>query len=287
MRNDKSKNSGGGLLKIITSPGASVVMFLLAAGLLLFAGIGVARAALTYFSDTYTSRYGMYDIGVSLLESAKEDGDYEIVSYRNYKWKEQDGSWDEATGRLLDTTWPVRKDKDGNTITDEDGKALKETLKIGKAYPEYLKVRNTGNINQFVRVSLYKYWTDAEGNKTTALAPGAVTVQLANSDSWLLDKAASTDERTVVYYNKLLDVNKDTVPLTQSVTVDKMVAKKITQSVKKSEDGQTITTTYDYDGYGFVIEAVVDAVQEHNAQDAIVSAWGRNVTVSGKTLSLK
>ena len=36
----------------------------------------------------------------------------------------------------------------------------------------------------------------------------------------------------------------------------------------------TITTTYEYDGASFVLEATVDAVQTHNAEDAIKSAWG-------------
>jgi hypothetical protein len=53
-----------------------------------------------------------------------------------------------------------------------------------------------------------------------------------------------------------------------------------------SDDGKTITTSYDYDGWQFCIEAAVDAVQDHNAEDAIKSAWGRDVTISGGTLQL-
>ena len=37
--------------------------------------------------------------------------------------------------------------------------------------------------------------------------------------------------------------------------------------------------TYDYDGASFVVEAEVDAVQTHNAQSAIKSAWGVDVEV--------
>ena len=41
------------------------------------------------------------------------------------------------------------------------------------------------------------------------------------------------------------------------------------------------------DGVTFNLEAHVDAVQTHNAQDAIKSAWGVNVNVSSDgTLSL-
>ena len=35
-----------------------------------------------------------------------------------------------------------------------------------------------------------------------------------------------------------------------------------------------------YDGYSFQVEAEVDAVQTHNAQDAIKSAWGVDVDVA-------
>lgn len=48
----------------------------------------------------------------------------------------------------------------------------------------------------------------------------------------------------------------------------------------------TITVTYEYDGARFCIEAKVDGVQEHNAQDAIWSAWGRRVTIDNGVLSL-
>ena len=41
----------------------------------------------------------------------------------------------------------------------------------------------------------------------------------------------------------------------------------------------TVTTVYEYDGAMFVLEAEVDAVQTHNAADAIRSAWGVEVTL--------
>mgnify|MGYP000974468329 CR=1 FL=1 len=56
-----------------------------------------------------------------------------------------------------------------------------------------------------------------------------------------------------------------------------------------SEDGKTITYTYKYNGYTFHIDAEVDAVQTHNAKDAIKSAWGVDVNVSDDetTMSLQ
>ena len=57
----------------------------------------------------------------------------------------------------------------------------------------------------------------------------------------------------------------------------------------KVTEGNTIRYVYDYSGYSFTLDAEVDAVQTHNAQDAIKSAWGVDVNISadGQSLSLQ
>lgn len=69
--------------------------------------------------------------------------------------------------------------------------------------------------------------------------------------------------------------------LSNTLTIDKSIATKVTQDVKEEDGYKTITTTYAYDGYNFQLEAEADAVQTHNAQDAIKSAWGVDVDVDG------
>jgi hypothetical protein len=240
--------------KTLTAPAVTMVVFLLAVGLLLFSTVGGARAALTYYSENYTTRVQVYDIGVSLQENGQ------VVA----------GQYD-GTGTLLTDLLP-------------EG----ESLKLGVTYPEVLTVQNTGTIDQYVRVNLYKYWTDADGNKVQNLSPDLIDLALDNLDSdWLVDEDASTPERTVLYYNKVLTVGEVSPALTQSLTISSMVGTKVTQSTTTTEDGYTtITTVYDYDGYRFNVEAKVDAVQEHNAEDAIWSAWGRQVSVTDGILSL-
>ena len=50
----------------------------------------------------------------------------------------------------------------------------------------------------------------------------------------------------------------------------------------------TITYEYEYDGYMAHIDAEVDAVQTHNAKDAIKSAWGVDVNIAADgALSLR
>ena len=44
---------------------------------------------------------------------------------------------------------------------------------------------------------------------------------------------------------------------------------------------------YEYDNYKFIVDVEVDAVQTHNAKDAIKSAWGVDATIeNGKIVSL-
>lgn len=261
----------GKIKRFITSPAGTLAAFALAAVLLLGSSIGGARAALTYYSNTYSSRVRMDDIGVSLLENGTK------ISWRDYDSK-GDGSWNEATGVLLEHMLP-------------EG----EQFKIGKTYEEKLSAANSGTINQYVRVSLYKYWLDKDGNKVQELDPDTIKVELDNAGDggvWLVDQDAATPERTVLYHSKLLEAGQETAPFTKSLTVDNAIVTDVSQKTETvNKDGKTytkITTTYSYNGAQFCMEAVVDAVQEHNAEDAILSAWGREVTISPDgTLSLK
>ena len=174
-----------------------------------------------------------------------------------------------------------------------------EVFVPGKAYTEEISCANTGTIDEYVRITIYKYWTDPEGNKvltkdkesgltTQELTPELIRFTFPNEDCWILDSenSAETEERQIYYYNKLLKAGTDTkdTPLTGTLTIDESVTRSVSKVI--SDGGKTITTSYDYDGWKFCVEATVDAVQDHNAEDAIRSAWGRDVTVSDGTLSL-
>ena len=250
--------------ELLKSPAVNITIFVLVVVLLLFSSVGGARAALTYVSEYYSTRVQMYDIGVTLEENGK------AVSKRDYNSK-SNGSWDEETGELL--TNMLGKDED---------------LKIGKTYQEELTVKNSGTIDQYVRVSIYRYWLDKDGNKMQELSPELIDLNLVNSSDWVVDKDASTSERTVLYYTKLLKAGKSSSPLSDTLAIDNMIATKVSQTTETNANGlKTITTTYDYDGVTFNLEAKVDAVQDHNAEDAIWSAWGRKVAISNNTLRLK
>ena len=151
MKQRKQKKRLKAASRIVT-----VALFVVAVAMLLGGSIGGTRAALTYYSETYTSRIQMYDIGVSLVENDRE------VSWRDYS-SAGDGTWNEQTGVLLENMIP-------------EG----EKLTLGKKYTEELKVRNTGTINEYVRVSIYKYWLDPKGVKMRDLSPDLIDEKVAS-----------------------------------------------------------------------------------------------------------
>lgn len=249
----------------IAPPIVTVALFIVAVALLLGSSIGGTRAALTYYSETYSSRIQMYDIGITLLENGKE------ISWRNYS-SAGDGTWEVGPGKLL-----------------ENMLAEGEAVTLGKKYREELNVRNTGTINEYVRVSIYKYWLDTKGDKLRDLSPDLIKLNLVNlGTDWIEDEEASTTERTVLYYNKLLYAEgqgpSESPLFADSLIIDDSIAKKVSQETTTKDGYTTIVTTYDYDGVSFQIEVEVDAVQEHNAEDAIWSAWGKRVTVDNGIL---
>ncbi|MBU3878367.1 hypothetical protein HGO97_021420 [Faecalicatena sp. AGMB00832] len=230
------------------SRGQKTTIALLAAAGILLAGsaVGSTRAALSYYSDNYTANLAVSEIGVALVENGKETSDALLADM-------------------------VGKD---------------EKVIPGREYKEELTVKNTGEIDQYVRVSIAKSWMK-DGQKVTSLSPDLILLDLIGN-GWIEDKGASTKERTVLYYSRPL-AGGETAPIfADTIKIDGAVASKASKETVKSENGYTtVTTTYRYDGVTFNLEAHVDAVQTHNAQDAIKSAWGVNVNVSSDgTLSL-
>lgn len=236
-------------------------LVLTAAALLLVGStVGSTRAALTYYSENYSAQMNMQSIGVSLLENDK------VVSSRDY---------------VSNNEW--KGTSQGTLLTNLLGKD--ETFTPGKKYNEAISVKNSGTIDTFVRVIITKSWQDEEGNKNTTLSPDLIELNFLTDNGWQIAKDQSTTERTVLYYTKAVAAGDSTPALSDTIRIKPSIAKDVTKHV----DGNTITYTYKYNGYTFHIDAEVDAVQTHNAKDAIKSAWGVDVNVSDNetTMSLQ
>lgn len=259
--------------KNMKMPKSTLALLVVAIGLLLFTTIGGARAALTYYSETYSSQFNMRHIGITLLENG------EPVSARNYNVNQSDN---------LEGNWQYS----GDGILLANLLAEGEDLILGHTYDEKLSVKNTsseGNengIDEYVRVTVRRYWLDAEGKKATDLSPELIEVHFTDTD-WILDEASHTEERDVLYYKHILPVNEEALtPFVDTLRISDKVPYTVRQETSKDENGKTvITTIYKYDGYQFVLEAEADGVQTHNAKDAIRSAWGVEVTLSGDEIT--
>ncbi len=179
------------------------------------------------------------------------------------------------------TLWENGEDvSDGTLLLD-----LKGVANPGMTYNENISVKNSSTTaDEFVRLVVRKYWTDTDGNKDTTLDPNWIELDLA-SDSWKL--VERTDEMSYYYCTNQLSPG-DESQVFKAVRINRAIADEVTKESKSVDGGTVWTYKYKYDGYVFNVEAEAQAVQTHNANDAIKSIWGvDNVTASGNSLSVK
>ena len=225
---------------VLRSPVTIAVLFVLAIGLLGVGTVGAVQAAPRIQSNDYRAEVVLTNIETALTEN---------------------GTIVEGDDTLLKSLVPAG-----------------EKFAVGKTYDEVLAVRNVGTIDEFVRVTVSLYWEDADG-KLVDLDPSLIQLHFVEGDGWTIDKAASTPERTVLYYRNpdpdgdgSIAPGEDTTPFADKLAIDAKVLTEVT----KTSDGEV----YDYskdNGVRFRISAVADAVQTHNGQDAMTGAWGRTV----------
>lgn len=242
------------------------ILFVAAGILLTMSTVGSTSAALTYYSENYTAQMETYDIGVTLVETSAQGT--KDISSRDYTGGNDE--WKQTEGVLLE-----------DMLKESDGK-----LVLGKNYTEALSVKNSGNIDEYVRVRIYRSWTKEDGTKETTLAPDLIVLNMTGN-GWLIDEAATTKERMVFYWPRILREGETTPALFDALKIDTSVASKVTKNTVTEGNRTTVTTTFNYDDVRFNLEAEVDAVQTHNAEDAIKSAWGIEVNIAKDgTLSL-
>ncbi len=220
----------------------TLLLFGLAIGLLLFSTIGSTRAALNVQSEILKSDVGMLDIRVEL---------------------------DNADGAVSGSALLSGMIAPG------------ERIKPGMVYDRPVSVTNSGKIDEYVRVVVYKYWQNKSGDKDVRFDPDLIELVLAGG--WTKDTTAETlGEKAVYYYTGGPLTSGESVPLLETVTINDSVLRLATQINPEDPGGQpgVIQTVYEYDGATFCIEIEADGVQTHNAKDAILSAWGKSVTVT-------
>lgn len=222
--------------EFISRPVVIGLLFLMAVGLLMGTGIEGTRAVLNEQSSPFHATMSVDSIDVALLENGK------AVARNGYNG----GS---ASGKL--------------SLPEIEGK-----LKLGYTYPEQIAASNTGEIPQFVRITIKKYWMTKENSKRVDLSPALIELKL-NEDGWIKDEKSSTDEREVYYYASVLEPGQSTSDLTSTLSVSPKVMS------EKTEEN------YSYNDLKFCLEASVDAVQNRHAEEAIKSTWGVTASMNG------
>ena len=241
------------LKEFLGKPLVTGALFAVALALLLIGSIGGTRAALTIQSEYYNSEVEVLNIGVALIE-LDADGKYQEVSGKN---------------ALMGENTPI-----GKAVKIENSESKK--FYVGKKYPETLAVRNTADIDEYVRVAVYKYWLDENGNKFPEMDSQWIELGFVTTGNWSIDAESTTEERTVLYYSEPIAPGEDTTEFLESVSINKQATKKITKTETVEGNVTKISWTYDYNGKQFCLEVYVDSVQDHNPDTAKVSAWGVN-----------
>ncbi len=154
---------------------------------------------------------------------------------------------------------------------------------LGETYPEILTAKNTGNSEGYIRVIVKKHWKNAKGEKDVTLSPTYIELGLVEGD-WIIDKNATTAERTILYYKKPVAAGAETTQFTKDLRIDEAFETTVKKDTVKTEtiDGVTytnITYTHPFDGYTFNIDVEADVVQTFEGVKAIKSEWGVDVTI--------
>ena len=187
--------------------------------------------------------------------------------------------------------------ENGTDVCKQDGKlemkSLPDAMSPGKNYDEKISVQNGTEVDQYVRVIVRKYWIDEEGKKTTKLDPKLIRLSYGNKDyntsEWILNSREHTEEADT-YYRKNVLSDSESSDLFDTVSIDRSVASEsnMVESTRKEGDRTVTTWKFKYEDYQFVIQADVQAVQTHNAKDAVESTWAvDNVTVDSGVINVK
>ena len=264
---------------------------LVAAALFLGAGtFAAAKTVLDIRSEYYRAHFYLNHLQVHLIENGKD-----VCERAGHKNDLDSGS--KVTGELATTLGYEHKDGSAEKLG---------SIEPGKLYKEEIAAQNGSDIDEFVRLTVRKYWMepkkDSDGNvvkddngdpvlvKSSKLKPSRIHLYYKgkegyNSSAWTLNKKEQTTESNTYYYKKDLDPGAVSSLLFDKVSIDKEIIDlgKVNETTETYADGNKTKTVYkyeyQYDDCVFFIEADVQAIQTHNVNDAIKSQWGvSNVT---------
>lgn len=164
------------------------------------------------------------------------------------------------------------KDQLLSSLKDKD-------LEPGYTYDEKIGVKNNGDVSEYARVIVKKYWKDDKGKKITSMSPSLISLSYGkkayNDKDWVENPKEATAEQSVYYHRLPIESGKATENLFDGIKLKPEIADKY--RIIKSEDGKKLTAEYDYDGAHFTVEATVQSVQSADGANAVKAVWGSNV----------
>ena len=135
-----------------------------------------------------------------------------------------------------------------------------------------------GNIDEYIRLVIRKYWVDKNDVKDTSCDPTLIKLNISNPDI-IIDENYSSDEITVLYYTKILTTD-EVAEYVDNIQIDPSVNNIYDIQETTGPDGyKEITTKRKYDGMKAWVEIEADGVQSNNAAAAIHSTWGVTPTI--------
>lgn len=150
----------------------------------------------------------------------------------------------------------------------------------GYTYDEKIGVKNNGDVSEYVRVIVKKYWKDDDGKKITSMDPSLISLSYGskayNDKDWIENPKEATAEQSVFYHRLPVESGAKTENLFDGIKLKPEIADKY--RIKKSDDGKSITAVYDYNDAHFTVEALVQSVQSAAGADAVKAVWGSNVS---------
>ena len=276
-------------MKIKNTKLSKRTLALLAATAVLFGGGSYAgtRAALGFFSNELTAGFELDHMQVHLLENGKD-----VCLGKNADPKERD----KYRGNLVEYLGYTNDSHDSEVAAYKLGTPGK--VEPGRKYTEKLQAQNTSGYDEYVRIIIRKYWVDKTGKKSPVMDPALIKLayrdgtnsKAYNDDAWAVNPKEHTEESDTYYLKSVLgEENNTSAPLFNELSIDREVTNlaNIETTTTTTQEVTVITYSYDYDDFTFYIEADVQAIQTHNASDALKSMWGvNNVSAGNGTLTV-
>ena len=184
----------------------------------------------------------------------------------------------------------------GDPVMFESEPALGEVpegkIQPGRVYNEKLQARNTGKYDAVVRMIVKTYWRNAGMRRDPKMDLELIELTYGNkayNDAvWTLNDEETTAESKTYYLKKILGAGETSEPLVDRLRLNNKVLEE--KNVKTEQKGNKTVYTYEYkyNSYILCLEADCQALQTHNANEAIVSAWGVcNVKLSDGMITVK